>query len=56
MPISAADKEDVISTVVIELERFFTILSIRFPPDRSEQALLLEKIEAAFRASLKSID
>ncbi len=56
MPISPSDKEDVISTVLIELERMFTVLSVRFPANLSNQTLLLEKIEAGFRDSLGKMD
>jgi len=56
MPISKAEKQDVVSTVAIEMERMFAVLSERFPLDLREQALFLQKIEDAFKSSLVYID
>jgi hypothetical protein len=56
MTISKAEKDDVIASVLIELERMFTILSNRFTPEHTEQILLLERIETALKSSLKAIE
>lgn len=56
MTMSTTVKEDVVSTVLIELERMFTILSTRFPPELREQSLLVKKLEKSFKAALRSID
>ena len=56
MPISPSDKEDVISTVLIELERMFTVLTVRYPVTLPEHTLLLKKIEVAFRDGLSLVD
>lgn len=56
MTISPDDKDDVVSSVMIEMERMFTVLSIRFPPDHPDQALLLKKVETDFKAALETVD
>jgi hypothetical protein len=52
MPVSDEDKQELIDSVSIELERMFTVLSGQFKPEQIDQLQLLEKIEAAFKASL----
>jgi hypothetical protein len=56
MAISEVDRNDVISTVLIEMERMFTVLSARFPATLADQSQLLDKIEDTFRNSLINLD
>jgi hypothetical protein len=56
MAISQAEKDDVIASALIELERMFTVLSNRFTPEHTEQVLLLERIETVLKSSLRAIE
>jgi hypothetical protein len=56
MPISVTDKNDIIQTVQIELERMFTVLSNRFNRLSPDESRILREIENAFKASLTLIE
>ncbi len=56
MAISQSAKDDVFYTVSIEMERMFGILDSYYPPELDDQVLLLRKIEAAFKNTMKTMD
>jgi hypothetical protein len=56
MPISETDKNDIILTVEIELERMFTVLSNRFNRISPDESLFLQEIENALKATLTLIE
>lgn len=56
MPISDEEKQDVITSVTIELESMFTILSGQFDPEQKDKVQLLEKIEDALKSTLRKFD
>ena len=56
MPISQSDREDVLTTVRIELERMFTILSnVYDAPELIDRALFLEEIESTLNGTIRSL-
>lgn len=56
MQISNAEKRDVISSVLIEMERMFTVLCERFPVQCRDQNAFVHKIEADFKSKLVFLD
>lgn len=52
MKLSPVDREDVTSSVLIEMERMFGVLSERFRSTKTEKVLFLKEIEAGFKSSL----
>jgi len=56
MPFSEADKEDIMTVVLIEMERMFTVLSNTFNVTDSDEKRYFDKIEKAIRASILNIE
>lgn len=56
MPISKAEREELLTSVFIEMEKMFTILSNCVKPGHDDERLLLDKIETAFKSILPTIE
>ncbi len=53
MPLSESDRNDVILSVIIEMERMFDILATRYPPELDDQTEMLANIESTFKNMLR---